>query len=380
MNEKQKIRIRPVEEKDIDRLPDFLSEGFPGDPPDLWKPRFEMWWDKNPFMNLVIPKGWVLEKDRSLIVGFMGNIPLKYQINGKVGNAAASSSWYVRPEFQGIWSVQLMNAFLKQENIQMFLSTTPVGNVERILQRFGFTPLELPFNRAEYWHIIDYDKVFLLMTDKLSKTHKILSPFLKFMSFKLKVLSRLKRNYKRGLKYKQNHGDYECFLCTNCDDSFSNLWDKTRKSNTTTLNRDAQALNWLYFSDAVKEKRFVIKCIRKPGNDLAGYIAYDLNYYSDIDIKILKLKDAYLPEINEPIIFSLLAFSFGLAKELDVSGLRLWAIDQKMERLLKKKVKFRRKFFLPYYYKLEKSLGLKVERRESHEFIPSPIDPNRGTL
>jgi len=380
MAEKQKMQIRPVEEKDIEKLPEFLSEGFPDDPIELWKLRFAMWWEENPFMNSSIPKGWVLEKDGSEIIGFIGNIPFKYQINGKIGNAVASSSWYVRPEFHGIWSIKLMITFLKQANVDMFLNTTPVENVEKTIKKLGFSPLKLPFNNREYWYIIDYDKIFDLKTSKLSQSHKILSPFLKIISFKLKVFSYLKRKYKKSPGHALNQNEYECSLCAYCDDSFSELWEKNRKKNATTLNRDTRTLNWLYFAEAIKEKRYVVKCTQKSDDRLVGYIAYDLNYYSDPDIRILKLKDAYFPEINESITFSILVFSFSLAKELNVSGIRLWATNQTMEKILKKRIKIRRNLILPYYFKLEKNLELEIENNTNHEYFPSPIDPNRGTL
>lgn len=380
MAEEQKILIRTVEDKDLEKLPEFLSEGFPSDPIELWKSRFSMWWQENPAMSSSIPRAWVLEKDGKEIVGFLGNIPVKYQINGKAGKAVASSSWYVKPEFQGIWSVKLMNAFLKQKDVDLFLSTTPVENVEKMMKQFGFFPLMSPFNSTEYWYVLDYDKIFDLITYKLSKSRKILLPILKIVSFKLKIFSYLKRRYKKSPRPLPRQHGYECSLCSHCYDFFTGLWEKNRVENTTTLYRDAGTLNWLYFSNAVMKKRYVIQCVHRPTNKLVGYFAYDLNDYREIDVKILKLKDAYLPEINESIISSLLFFSTVLANDLDASGLRLWAANQTMGKILKKKIKIRRKFSLPYYYKLDKNLETVIENNKNHNFIPSPIDPNRGTL
>jgi hypothetical protein len=380
MAEKQKIRIRPVEEKDIDRLPEFLSEGFPNDSKELWKSRFSMWWKENPAMNSSIPGGWVLEKDGKEIVGFLGNIPVKYQINGKTGKAVASSSWYVRPEFQGIWSVKLMYAFLKQADADLFLNTTPMENVEKMMKQFGFSPLKLPFNGMEYWYVLDYDNIFDLITYKLSRSRKILLPLLKIISFKLKILSYLKRRYKKNPRPLPRQQDYECSLCTHCDDSFTELWEKNRDKNTTTLYREAVTLNWLYFSNAVRKKRYVIQCVHKPTKKLVGYFAYDLNDYRDLNVRVLKLKDAYVPKNNNQIISSFLLFSADLANDLSASGIRLWAANQTMGKILKKKIKIRRKFSLPFYYKLEKNLEMEIKNNKNHEFIPSPIDPNRGTL
>ncbi|WP_210409280.1 hypothetical protein, partial [Methanococcoides sp. NM1] len=74
-------KIRTLEEKDFSELADFLREGL-RTPPEIWQRRFDMWWINNPWMDRSIPYGWVIEDEKSEIVGFLGNIPVKYQIKG----------------------------------------------------------------------------------------------------------------------------------------------------------------------------------------------------------------------------------------------------------------------------------------------------------
>ena len=66
-------------------------------------------------------------------------------------------------------------------------------------------------------------------------------------------------------------------------------------------------LNWLYFSEAVADKRHVIKCTRKRDNKLAGYLVFDLVGDQKTEAKIFQFRDGYVPESNKNIYLSLLS-------------------------------------------------------------------------
>ncbi|SES77077.1 hypothetical protein SAMN04488587_0892 [Methanococcoides vulcani] len=119
----QSTKIRTLEEKDFSELADFLREGLQI-PPEIWQLHFEMWWINNPWMDRSIPYGWVIEDEKSEIVGFLGNIPVKYQIKGRDDIAAAGTSLYVRPSVRGVNSLQPILAFARQKNIKLLLNTT----------------------------------------------------------------------------------------------------------------------------------------------------------------------------------------------------------------------------------------------------------------
>ena len=114
------IKVREVEDKDLIPLSEFLPTGFPYTTKEFWPPLFELWWTLNPAYTPEIPRGWVLEKDRS-IVGFIGNIPVRFLVGDTVKIAYRSNSWYVDPSVRGIFSFILFNEFLKQKNASLFL-------------------------------------------------------------------------------------------------------------------------------------------------------------------------------------------------------------------------------------------------------------------
>lgn len=374
------IKIRHVEEKDFVQLADFLQEGFPKIPLEQWKKRFHTWWKENPFMGSIVPRGWVLETDSSEIVGFIGNMHVKFLINGEKGLAAAASSWYVKPEFQGLYSVLLLLEFLKQKEIDLFLSTTPSEKVRKMNLKTGYVHTDLPFNRTEYWYIINYKKITNAFTKKRLNQPKvklitqIMSPPI---SLTIKAILPFLLWLKKRQRRKFRTDKYFCSLFAHCDEAFTTLWENNRNDGTTTLYRDAETLNWLYFSDVVKHKRHAIKCQNKQDNNLVGYAAFDV--VDDFaGIKILKLVDSYIPLTEEKIITSLIDLAISLAKKNHVDAVRLWPTNKEIDKILRRIIKIRKCSNFPYLYKFNQKHESKIKNNKSHIFSPSPIDPDRG--
>ena len=73
--------IKVVEKKDYSKLA-LATAKRASKPADFWKKRFYYWWDSNPAFDKHTPRGWILlAKDE--IVGFYGNIPTKFMLQGK---------------------------------------------------------------------------------------------------------------------------------------------------------------------------------------------------------------------------------------------------------------------------------------------------------
>jgi hypothetical protein len=138
-------------------------------------------------------------------------------------------------------------------------------------------------------------------------------------------------------------------------------------------------LNWIYFSKAVKEKRYVIKCERTESDELLGYMVYDMINLPNGDLGYLQLMDYFIPGADENIFFPLISFSVDLAKKINASALRFWTVDIEMFRLLKKLPMIRKKRLFQYFYKLDIKKLKDDEMNFSQYYIPSTIDPDRGT-
>ncbi|MHA1381607.1 MAG: hypothetical protein ACTSRG_24835 [Candidatus Helarchaeota archaeon] len=373
------MKIRILKEKDIPQIEKLLLEGFPDIPSNLWKFRFKMWWKENPAMNPSIPRGWILENDKSEIVGFLGNIPVKYLINGNKDIATAATSWYVKPALRGTYSFQLMLAFIKQKNIKLFVNTTPSEKSKRILSKIGFSRYIPSINWTEYFYILNYYKIFELSINRVVESKQLLF-IIKILSTPIKLIIPFIQwlNNKRTIKAKYN--EYYCSICSKCDDTFTELWEKTKEINATTLYRDTKTLNWLCFSKAVADKRYLIKCMHSKSHNMVGYFIYDIVSFPPRNIKIMSLQDTFVPKVDEKIISQLISFSINLAKNLEVAAIRLWSTNKEMDKMMKKHIKIHKKYKFEYFYKFHNINNLTTESLIDYKFIPSPIDPDKGTL
>lgn len=372
------MKLRTVVQNDIEELSEFLYEGFPSKSPAKWRLRFNSWWLKNPAMTPSIPWGWILEENDSKIVGFLGNIPFTYQIFGEKGLAVASTSWYVKSSVQGLNSIKLLLPFLKQKEFGLFLSTTPSNKVSRMQKPTGFTRIILPYNQIGYWYILDYYEFILQFFKKKIKSEIII----KFSSFITKPLIPLSHFHRRNnaKKWLNSNNIYNCTVCNKCDEQFTEFWKRNRKSDETTLFRDAETLNWLYFSDSVSDKRLVIKCIEQKSNDLVGYVVFDIHFIHDRFGKYLRLMDLYIPNINENIIMSLFSCLVKIANDQKISAILFWTQNEDMNKLMKKRMRIKKRLNFEYYYKFNIKQVEDLIKIPSHEFIASPIDPDRGIV
>jgi|GEM_PF-2902013 len=379
--------LRPAKTEDIEAIRTFLSERNPS--PVFIKQlesRLDMWWKNNPAMADEIPPGWILEDSRAEIVGFIANVPVPYQICGKKDTAVASSSWYVKPEARGMISLGLLKSFLAQKDKKLFIANQPEGNVPKILTRLGLLHASLPHGGVEYLHLLRPDLVFLLFLCRMLKFSPVYT-LLKGLTYPLRLFSplfSLARKIRKPPFEKpgssSGRDEYVCSLVGRCAQSFTRLWEEHKKKNQITLYRDSETLNWLYFSEAVADQRRVIQCVSKKDRKLAGYVVFDIIRFPRIGVKIFRLVDVYIPDPNEHILASLMSFAAEQAKKEKTAALRMWARDQNMERFLREWFKIRRKYDFLYHYKLTIPEGIPADTFAPCEFLPSPIDPERGTV
>jgi hypothetical protein len=89
---------------------------------------YEEWgylWEDNPFhaAGENDPIGWLLHDESVGPVGYYGSIRLAYELDGRPISAAAGHAWAVDKDFR-YCAVNLLSAFLGQNDIQLFLNNT----------------------------------------------------------------------------------------------------------------------------------------------------------------------------------------------------------------------------------------------------------------
>jgi acetoacetyl-CoA synthetase len=101
--------------------------------PETWRNLFDYsWLEQKPDRGLVLV-------DNSEIVGFLGTIYAKREINGKAGLTCNLSSWYVQPRYRG-WGAALLHAALRDVSVT-YMSLTPNPLSQQVFKMLGFLEL-----------------------------------------------------------------------------------------------------------------------------------------------------------------------------------------------------------------------------------------------
>lgn len=351
------LTVRELEDKDFTPIAEFMAQGFPdtlakGYPyisKEFWLSMFEYWWALNPACTDKFPRGWVLEND-STIVGFLGNIPVKYSFRGEDKIAAAANTWYVDPSVRGLSSLMLFDKFAKQKSASLLLSRAVDFSRTILFSKFMFEKYVLPVSQKEYVYIINKKKVVynvfsFLITIRISKLSEFLELYKKLGFFMWAYV------YQKPVVQGNPDEGYISSLCTSCDDAFSRIWEPYLNSHDISLSRDTKTLNWLYFSSARFSERLVMQCRRKSDKTLAGYMVFDIQRVKPSDEGTLYLMEMCIENDNPEVLASLLSFAIETGKQNRVSLLVVWPNSQKTEEYFRKTLSLKRSSTKPRFFR-----------------------------
>ena len=365
------ITLKEVTETDLGRLAEYLPTQVPflHTTKEIWRLRFELWWASNPAFTSQIPRGWILENETSL-VGFIGNVPVKFFMCGEEKTAVAAVAWYVDPFLRGFISIGLFNEFLKQNNASLFLFNIDDKPFIKILAKNKFKGYSLPRFQTEYLAIIDKKKLgFILKEFRIMKrpTWGVLKRIVCLMRA---------YGYEKSLARSgaPEVKEYATSLCTSCDDSFVRIGNSRLNNCDVTLSRDIKTLNWIYFPSVSLLERVVIQCRRTQDNSLAGYLVFDIIRKKPSGTGVMKLMDMCIEKNDPGILTLLLQFATEMGKQKNIALLELWADNQETETYLKNNFTLRRTANHHNYFRFSDE----VAQPDSLTICPTMIAPPRG--
>src|ERR1019366_2872546 len=113
------IRVREASFKDHQEISALESRSA------LETKSYEEWsylWSGNPAYRIREkdwPIGWVLENEDKRIVGYLGNIPLLYELDGRQIVAAGTHAWAVDPPYRS-YSILLLDRYFHQKTADLY--------------------------------------------------------------------------------------------------------------------------------------------------------------------------------------------------------------------------------------------------------------------
>ena len=226
---------------------------------------YEEWqhlWADNPAyvgLHSEWPIGWVLQAGGD-IVGYKGNIPVFYELNGKRLIAGCGYSWVVASPYRG-YSILLLERYLRQKNAALCLSTTVGPAACNALATLGALPVPAgKWDRASVW-ITTYTS---FVASWLARRK---FPLARVASYPISAAlfardSVIKREIRRKKRVSSLNLKIHC--CNGFDEGFDSFWEVIRTENPNTLLavRSRAVLEW-HFRYALREKRVWIATVNE---------------------------------------------------------------------------------------------------------------------
>lgn len=216
------------------------------------------------------PIGWVLEAGRK-IVGYVGNIPERYELNGRRLIAACGYSWVIAPAYSA-YSPLLLYEYLRQEGADLCLSTS--ANPQSYKAHVALGALPVPagvWDRSSVW-ITNYEGFVASWLERKKW------PMPGVMSYPISAaLSARDAIQQLGIHKKTNRkGHVKVEFCDGFDPRFDSFWQALRAESPNTLLADhsCQALEW-HFRDALLKNRLWVATVDE-GTGLCAYAIFKI--------------------------------------------------------------------------------------------------------
>jgi hypothetical protein len=232
-------------------------------------PEWTHLWTSNPAYREIkdkFPMGWVLDNGEGRIFGYLGNIPINYELEGTRFLAAATRFWVVDTAYRS-YSPLLLATFFQQRNVDFFLNTTV--SFESAPAYSVFEGIRVPvgaWDRSLYW-ITDHRG----FTESLLRRKGI--AMAKPLSYPLSMGVFLRDRFKKG-PIQRNGSAVSVLTCPCFDDRFEAFWEslRRRKSDLLLAVRNREALQW-HFDFALRQDAAWIYVV-EGNSGLAAYSVF----------------------------------------------------------------------------------------------------------
>jgi hypothetical protein len=285
-------------------------------------------WTNNPAYREFkgkLPMGWVLESAEGAVAGYLGNVPLNYELDGKRLLAATTRAWVVDTPYRS-YSLLLLGTYFQQPNVDLFLSTTV--NAQSGPAYCSFNGIRVPvgaWDQALFWitHYQGFVKSFLR-----KRGGAMAEP----LSYPLSAGVFLRDWVKRSRVKDSGHG-VTIRPCASFDDRFESFWEELRRKKSSRLLavRSREALAW-HFKFALQRSTAWIYTIESRSG-LAAYAVFLRHDYQQIGLSRMRLADFQCLETEKApeFLMSMLHAAANRCRQESIHMLELTGIAPPLE-------------------------------------------------
>jgi hypothetical protein len=312
-----------------------------------------------------LPMGWVLKSEKQEVLGYLGNIPLIYELDGRRLLASVAHAWVVEADYRS-YSLLLLQRYFSQKVVDLFLNAT-VGPLA--VEAFAvFESLPVPvgtWDQSAFW-ITNYHGFFAnWLAVKNIPLANPLSYVLGGGLFLKDTLSARQVRREHTLDLHQ---------CTHIDSRFDDFWQALRKVNSTVLMgvRSQRALEW-HFGHALQQNNAWIVTAGK-GSDITAYAIFQRQDSAKLRLRRMRLVDFQTLDRNTPLLEPMLSWALERCRNEGIHMLECIGLRAEKQQVINKSAPHMRK--LPcwmYYYKTyDQSLAKRLD--DPNVWDPSQFD------
>jgi hypothetical protein len=243
----------------------------------LSKPR-EEWmhmWACNPTARRLPhwPIGWVYVNAHGRLAGYVGNIPLTYEFNGRALLTATARGWSADPEARSR-ALPLLHQYFRQPAVDLYLNTTVNGFSAGPFAVFESIPAPVGrWDRAAFW-----------VADERGFAAGVVP----------RAASLLRRPVAVGMalwsRWRSLPRAAEVQTCGGFDARFDTFWERLRQARPHVLlgARNRETLSW-HFRYALEQGAWIALLGGAAG--MTGYAVFVRRDYQAMGIKRMRLAD-----------------------------------------------------------------------------------------
>ena len=291
------------------------------------------------------PIGWLLENEENRVVGYIGNLPRRYQL-GSRNVIVTSTRGLVVDERYRSYSVPLLSLFFNQKQVDLFLDTTVGPGALKAHEIFR--ALRVPagiWDQAFFW-ITNYKgfSASLLARKQMREAKGLLHyPLSAGLFLRDTLEGRTLRMRGNGLKPS---------FCTQLDERFEAFWQTLRQSCPHRLlaNRSQPMLDW-HFKHALADGRAWVLTLNE-GSALSAYAIFLRQDNASFSLKRVRLVDFQALNGRTELLSSILCHAFARCRREGIHMLEAMGFAPEKQRVIDSLLPHRRALSSwRYFYK-----------------------------
>jgi hypothetical protein len=328
-------------------------------------------WSNNPACRDAhgqIPIGWVLEIGDGEIAGYLGNVPIAYELRGKRLIAATTRAWVVDTPYRA-YSPLLLATYFQQRYVDLFLSTTVNSQSEAAYSSFQSTRVPVgSWDQTSFW-VTNYRGFVASYLRRSSRMFAV--PATYPLSAGLFVLDQL-----RGRRLPRQADPVQIVPCARFDGRFQGFWENLRKvkSNILLADRSPQALDWHFKSAFQKKDPWIY--VAEQNSSLAAYSIFQRYDFAQVGLTRVRLVDFQCLDSDKAfdLLLAMLRTAIDRCRKASIHMLELVGVAPELEKKLQNASPRQRPLGSWLYFYKTNNPSLAQELKDACVWEPSLFD------